>query len=186
MQAGPGRLVPLPPLPPPLGELLVEHRRDGLRRSTQRDVVQELRAAGSSWPPISSLSSACLMNGITRVSQATSEAVNACIWPAMLLDRGVGRLALVAERGRISCGDLVEPVAAPLERDQQRLLGAAHVVRDVELLRPARALLGLHAVARDLVCRSCGESPAPSVSSCEERRADLARGLVADAETWRL
>ena len=38
-----------------------------------------------------------------------------------LLDRLVGGLALVAERGADPLGDVVQAVAAPLERDQQRL-----------------------------------------------------------------
>ena len=61
-----------------------------------------------------------------------------------LLDRLVGGLALVAERGADPLGDEVEPVAAPLERDQQRLVRAAHLVRHVEALGLRELLVGLH------------------------------------------
>ena len=122
------------------------------------------------------------MSGITRVCQATSEARKACIWPAIVLDRLVGGVALVAERGADLAGRSCRArraatrarSAAPAGR---RAMSLGHV----ELLglrrtaaRPARGS------AEICVCRSCGESPPPSVSSLEERRADLLRGLRGD------
>ena len=120
------------------------------------------------------------MNGITRVARPRRRPGTTCICPAMLLDRGVGGVALVAERGADLLGDLVEPVAAPLERDQRRLLGALHLARDVEPRGLVVLLLGLHAVAGDVRLQVLRRVAAALGEQLEERRADLARGLVAD------
>src|ERR687886_629869 len=52
-----------------------------------------------------------------------------------LLDRLVRGVTRVAERRADALRDVVQAVAAPLERGQQRLLGALHLVGHVEALR---------------------------------------------------
>ena len=79
---------------------------------------------------------------------------------------------------RISDGDALEPVAAPLERDQRRLLGALHVARHVEPRRLVVLLLGLDAVAGDVRLQVLRR--AALGEQLEERGADLLGRVVAD------
>ena len=96
-----------------------------------------------SWPPISASSSAALIAGMHArlvVHVGREEDLHLA---GDRLDRLVGGLALVAERGPDPLRDEVQAVAAPLERHQQRLVRAAHLVGDVQALGLGELLVGL-------------------------------------------
>ena len=96
------------------------------------------------------------------------------------VDRGVRRLTFVAEGCADLLGDLVEPVAAPFERDQRRLLRALHLARDVERGGAIVLLLGLHAERRDLRLEVLRRAATALGQGLEERGSDLLRGFGGD------
>jgi len=87
---------------------------------------------------------------------------------------------LAAERGADLLGDRGEPVAAVLERQQQRLVGALHLVGHREVLGLLELRLRLHAVAGDVGLKVRGRVARGLAEQLEERRADLLVGLLDD------
>ena len=133
-----------------------------------------------SWPPISLESSA----GLDRRPHARlvgdvggEEDLHLA---GDLLDRLVGRVARVTERGPDPLGDVVEPVAPPLERRQQRLVRAVHLVGDAHALGLLELLVGLHAVARDRRLQILRGLAAALAEQLEELGADLLAGVARD------
>ena len=91
------------------------------------------------------------MNSTTRALYSTSDAVERLHLAGDPVDRPVGCLTLVAECRLDVLGDLRQAVAPQLERDQQRLLGGRHVLRDGEVARLRERLVRRIPEADDLL-----------------------------------
>ena len=134
-----------------------------------------------SWPPISSSSSAFVMNGITRVSQATSEAMKTAIWPAMSLIAS-SACSLSSPSARRICW----AIRSSPSRRHSSAISAACCAPRISLGTSSRLACSyccsaVHAVARDLRLQLLRLGAAALLEQLEERlRRPAARGVGGD------